>query len=124
MKTKKYVSKQMNTISVESIMEARFDRLESKLDDFKDEINAWKQEFVKQLTKLNTNMETVLNQIADHEGRITRLEQDTLKSEIRRETVSEMAKFGWFAAKFALIVGALIGSVGGCGWILKMLGIC
>ena len=124
MKTKKYVSRQANNISVESIMEARFDRLESKLDDFKDEINAWKQEFVKQLTKLNTNMETVLNQIADHEGRITRLEQDTLKSETRRETMSEMAKFGWFAAKFTLIVGALIGSVGGCGWILKMLGIC
>ena len=32
--------------TVESMIEARFDRLEDKLDGFKDEINAWKQEFV------------------------------------------------------------------------------
>jgi len=43
------------------MMAQRFDRLEEKLDGFKDEINAWKQEFVKQLTKLNTNMERVMN---------------------------------------------------------------
>ena len=55
-------------------MEARFDRLENKLDVFKDEINAWKQEFVKQLTKLNTNMESVLSTIAEHESRLTKLE--------------------------------------------------
>lgn len=39
---RKQVAKQSNDISVESIMEARFDRLENKLDAFKDEINAWK----------------------------------------------------------------------------------
>lgn len=60
--------------SVEQIIETRFNRLEDKLDTFKDEINSWKQEFVKQLTKLNTNMESVLNTIAEHEARITKLE--------------------------------------------------
>ena len=79
--TRRQVSKTPKDISVESIMETRFDRLESKLDDFKDEINAWKQEFVKQLTKLNTNMESVLNTIAEHESRLTKLEQTSLKSE-------------------------------------------
>lgn len=73
MKTKRQVAKD-SPLSVETFIGSRFDKLESKLDDFKDEINAWKQEFVKQLTKLNTNMESVLNTIADHEGRITKLE--------------------------------------------------
>ena len=47
MKTKRQVSKTATPSSVETFIETRFDRLESKLDDFKDEINAWKQEFVK-----------------------------------------------------------------------------
>jgi len=34
-----------------------------------------------------------------------------------------MAKFGWTAAKIVLGVGAVIGAVGGCGWILKLLSI-
>ena len=124
MKThKRSVSRQTTSSIVESMIETRFDRLESKIDSFKDEINAWKQEFVKQLTKLNTNMESVLNQIAEHEARITKLEKDTLKSETRRETVSDLAKFGWLAAKIVLAVGAVIGAVGGCGWILKLLGL-
>ena len=122
-RVKKHVVHQPKS-SVESMIETRFDRLEDKLDGFKDEINAWKQEFVKQLTKLNTNMESVLSQIADHEGRITKLEKDTLKSETRRETVSDMTKFGWLAAKFLLAVGAIIGAVGGCSWVLKLLSIC
>ena len=73
---------------VESFIDARFDRLEDKLDSFKDEINSWKQEFVKQLTKLNTNMESVLNTIADHEARITNLEKNNIKEETKKETVS------------------------------------
>lgn len=119
--SKKHVVEEVKP-TVESLMETRFDRLEDKLDSFKDEINAWKQEFVKQLTKLNSNMESVLSQIAEHEARITKLEQQNLKTETRKETVSDLAKFGWIAAKIFLIAGALIGSVGGCGWILKFLG--
>ena len=71
--SKKHIVEEVKP-TVESLMEARFDRLEDKLDGFKDEINAWKQEFVKQLTKLNSNMESVLNTIAEHEARITKLE--------------------------------------------------
>ena len=69
--------------SVEQIIETRFNRLEDKLDTFKDEINSWKQEFVKQLTKLNTNMESVLNTIAEHEARITKLEQNKLATDTK-----------------------------------------
>lgn len=121
MKNKRRVAKAAN-LDVESFIESRFDRLENKLDAFKDEINAWKSEFVKQLTKLNTNMESVLNTIAEHEHRITMLEQGALKTETRRETVTELSKFGWIAAKILLGVGAVIGAVGGCGWILKLIG--
>lgn len=66
-------------------------------------------------------MESVLNTIAEHESRLTKLEQTTLKSETRRETVSELAKFGWLIAKVALGVGGVIGTVGGCSWILKLI---
>lgn len=76
MKTKKRVAKMPKTESVEQFIESRFDRLEDKLDSFKDEINSWKQTFVEQLTKLNTNMENVLNTIANHEERLTKLEQN------------------------------------------------
>ena len=47
MKSKRQVANNTIQSSVETFIETRFDRLESKLDDFKDEINAWKQEFVK-----------------------------------------------------------------------------
>ena len=46
MKNKRRVAKAAN-LDVESFIESRFDRLENKLDAFKDEINAWKSEFVK-----------------------------------------------------------------------------
>ena len=109
--------------SVEQIIETRFNRLEDKLDTFKDEINEWKQEFVKQLTKLNTNMESVLNTIAEHEARITKLEQSKIANDTKVQTISNVAKFGWTAAKTFLAIGAVIGAVGGCGWILKLLAV-
>ena len=39
--SKKHIVEEVKP-TVESLMEARFDRLEDKLDGFKDEINAWK----------------------------------------------------------------------------------
>lgn len=108
---------------IKNTLTAGLNRLDEKLDGFKNEINAWKQEFVKQLTILNTNMDKVLSQIAEHEGRITKLEQDALKNETRKQTVSELSKFGWMAAKIAISAGAIIGAVGGCGWVLKLLSV-
>ena len=105
---------------VESLIEARFNRLEDKLDAFKDEINEWKQEFVKQLTKLNTNMESVLNTIAEHEARITKLEQSKLKADTQKETVSQLATFGWWAARLVLGAGILIGGVLGAAGAWKL----
>ena len=108
---------------IKNTLTAGLNKLDEKLDSFKNEINAWKQEFVKQLTILNTNMDKVLSQIAEHEGRITKLEQDALKNETRKQTVSELSKFGWMAAKIAISAGAIIGAVGGCGWVLKLLSV-
>lgn len=46
-KLRKGVSTRSPKTDVESLIESRFNRLEDKLDSFKDEINEWKQEFVK-----------------------------------------------------------------------------
>ena len=120
MKKTSDILKAKTTSSVETFIEQRFDRLEDKLDSFKDEINAWKQEFVKQLTKLNTNMESVLNTIANHEERITKLEQRKLKSDTQKQTISEFAKFGWWAAKALIGAGILIGGILGTAGAWKI----
>lgn len=44
---RKSISARNAKTDVESLIESRFNRLEDKLDAFKDEINEWKQEFVK-----------------------------------------------------------------------------
>lgn len=101
----------------------RLDKIESKLDE-------WKTVFDRQLTQLNDNMKNVMDKLAQHEFRFTEhdkrirsLENSNIKADTRKETMSEMAKFGWIAAKILLIVGGLVGAVGGCGWILKFLAI-
>lgn len=73
-----------------------------------------------QLSKLNDNMERVLDKLLDHEARLSRLETKNIKNEAQKETLTEMAKFGWMAAKVLIGVGAVIGAVGGCGWVLKL----
>ena len=106
---------------VKSTFSNRLDKIESKLDE-------WKTVFDRQLTQLNDNMRNVMEKIAQHEFRFTEhdkrirnLEDTSIKTETRDKTVSDLAKFGWFAAKFLISVGAIIGAVGGCGWILKFL---
>lgn len=120
-RARRSVSPRSAKTDVESLIEQRFNRLEDKLDSFKDEINEWKQEFVKQLTKLNTNMESVLNTIAEHEARITRLEQGKLKNDTQIQTVSQLAKFGWWAARVVLGVGMLVGGTLGAAGAWKLI---
>ena len=86
-------------------------RLDTKLDGFKAEINAWKVVFDKQLTKLNDNMTSVLRTISDHEYRLTDLEKKSQKFETQKETISELAKFGWWAAKALIGAGIIIGGI-------------
>ena len=84
--------------------------------------------FDRQLTTLNDNMKSVMNTIAkheyrftEHETRLSKLETTNVKSEVRREDLSNKAKMGWLCLKVGLGVGAIIGAVGGCGLILKLL---
>ena len=111
----------VKSASYEIDIAQEFKDVKQEIAGLKNEISGWQKTVEKQLSKLNDNMERVLNTIAEHEGRITKLEQDALKQVTRRETMTDMAKFGWIAAKILLAVGAIIGSVGGCGWILKLL---
>lgn len=73
-----------------------------------------------QLSKLNDNMERVLDKLLDHEARLSRLETKNIKDEVQKQTLTEMAKFGWLAAKIIISVGAVICAVGGCSWALKL----
>ena len=115
---------------VKTTVAEKFDRLNAKLDSFKEEISAWKSIFNTKLTELNANMKTVLEQLAQHDFRFTqhderikKLENVNIKIDAKKETISEMAKFGWVAAKVLLTVGAVIGAVGGCSWVLKVFAI-
>jgi len=75
------------------------------------EINSQNRLFERELTKLNQNMENCLKTISNHEFRITQLETKNTISETKTKTVSEMAKVGWFLAKFVLAAGVVIGGV-------------
>ena len=73
-------------------------------------------------------MKSVMNTIAkheyrftEHETRLSKLETTSVKAEVKREELSNKAKIGWLFLKFGLGVGAIIGAVGGCGLILKLL---
>lgn len=59
------------------------------------------------MTKLNTNMERVLNTIAEHEVRLTNLEQKQLKSDTKYDTIAELIKLGIWIAKWAFGAGII-----------------
>lgn len=88
-----------------------FRDVKSAISKLRDDLNDWKNIFNAQLTRLNDNMTSVLNTLANHEQRLTELEQKTLKSETKHETISELSKFGWWALKAAVGAGIIIGSV-------------
>ena len=73
-------------------------------------------------------MKSVMDTIAkheyrftEHETRLSKLETTSVKVEAQREELSNKAKIGWLCLKFGLGAGAVIGAVGGCGLILKLL---
>ena len=98
-----------------------FKDVKHAISGLKQEIFAWRDVVDSQLTKLNSNMEKVLSQIADHEGRITKLEAYALKTATKKETISEFAKFGWWAAKALISAGIIIGSILGTAGAWKLI---
>jgi len=64
-------------------------------------------------------MENVLKTISNHEFRLSELERQKTEDRTRIKTISEMSKFGWFAAKFIFMSGVIIGSVYSCLQIFK-----
>lgn len=121
MAKKKSVSpRRSKTLAYEVDIGQEFKDVKQAIFSLKDDLNEWKSIFNTQLDKLNTNMEHVLSKIADHEGRITKLETDSLKSETKKQTISELSKFGWWAAKLLLGAGIIIGSVLGTAQAWKI----
>lgn len=102
-------------------MNAQNIELRKEIQSLKESINDWKSSFDKQLDKLNDNMSKVLNQIADHELRLSELERQRLINSTKVETVSELAKFGWYAGKVVLTVGMVIGSALGGAKVWQMM---
>ena len=82
-----------------------------RINQLTERISQQNRLFERELTKLNQNMESVLRTIADHENRLTQLEAKHIASESKEKTVGEMAKVGWFLAKFVLAAGVVIGGV-------------
>ena len=91
-------------------------RLSERLDEFKTEIAGWKSVFDTQLSKLNSNMDKALSTIADHEARLTKIEEEALRRTVRTQTVSEMSKLMFFVAKgligAGIVAGAVLGTAG------------
>lgn len=96
-------------------------KLTERLDAFKSEIVGWKSVFDTQLSKLNDNMDKALSTIADHEARLTKIEEDHLKQIVQKQTVSEMSKLMFFVAKSLIGAGIIIGGVLGTAQAWKML---
>lgn len=119
-RTKNVATSKRNKASYEVDIAQEFKDVKNELKSLKTEITGWKSSFDLQLTKLNDNMEKVLSTIADHERRLTELEQISTKNKIKKETLGELAKFCWWAAKWVFAVGILFGAAYGTG-ILKLI---
>ena len=98
-----------------------FKEVKQSIQALRTDLNEWKSIFNSQLDKLNTNMEKVMDTIANHEARLTNLETQSLKAETKKETISEMSKFAIFAAKILFAAGAIVGSIVGLGGCFKWL---
>ena len=96
-------------------------KLTERIDSFKAEIAGWKSVFDTQLTKLNDNMDKALSTIADHEARLSKIEEAYLTSRVQKQTVSEMSKLLFFVVKSLIGAGIIIGSVLGTAEAWKML---
>ena len=64
----KHTSKTANTFELDIAQE--FKDVKHEIVGLKNEISNWQKTVEKQLTKLNDNMEKVLNTLADHELRL------------------------------------------------------
>lgn len=64
----KYTSKTANKFELDIAQE--FKDVKHEIVGLKNEISNWQKTVEKQLTKLNDNMEKVLNTLADHELRL------------------------------------------------------
>lgn len=77
---KRFAVKAARATTFEIDIAQEFKDVKEAIFSLKDDLNEWKAIFNTQLEKLNTNMEHVLSKIADHEGRISKLETDSLKT--------------------------------------------
>ena len=127
--TRKAVRAQKTTFDVDIAQEFRDVKsdfrdlkveLSNKLDITNQKLDTWISTVREELAKLNTNMEKVLGQIADHEARIGELERGKIKFDTQKETVTSLAQFGWWAAKVVVSAGILIGGVLGAAGAWKL----
>ena len=120
-KQKKRVARQPKAVTYDVDIAQEFKDVKSSIDGLREDLNAWKSIFDKQLDKLNENMTNVLNRLADHETRIGVLERVKIQSDTKHETISEMSKFGWWILRAAIGAGIVIGGVLGTASAWKLI---
>ena len=96
-------------------------KLTERIDGFKAEIAGWKSVFDAQLTKLNDNMDKALSTIADHEARLTKIEEAQLTCRVQKQTVSQMTNLMFFFAKSLIGAGIIISSILGTAHAWKVM---
>ena len=100
-------------------LKAEMTSLRDEVSSVKNEIFAWRTTVEVELTKLNGNMDRVLNQISQHEIRILKLEESSQSFAHDKKDLSEKVKLGLWALKAGIITGLILASTFGITTILK-----
>ena len=94
--------------------------LQQDVQSLKDTINGWKSSFDRQLDKLNSNMERVLNQIADHEMRLTNLELKARDCEVEKGVWAKVKKASFNSLVWFFWAGVVVSAAYGVKPALKV----
>ena len=128
--TKKRLARQVKSTTFEIDIAQEFKDVKNEIAGLARDVRNWQSIFESKLTELNANMKGVLERLTahdyrftEHDSRLRKLEQNDAKQDGHTAGMSEGKKFMWTIAKTALAVGAVLGTLGFGGWILKFLAI-
>lgn len=92
----------------------------TEIQTLRDQINVQTNAFERELGKLNDNMTKVLDQIADHETRLTTLEQKSKEQEIENGVWQKVKKASFNALVWLFWTGVVVSAAYGVKPALKV----